>query len=208
MALFILLANGCQKTSETENQESESAPATEITLEDQNKDNQNNLEQETPVNKAQYETIENAQSYIKEGVFKDPESGISFKVPSDANYIEGNKSGANLENRSFRIQNYDPTPGSAEKLALSENEYYIEVAIENSEDSSLQDCATSLASVETVETKDGKRYMGLPDQGGDSGGERYAICFQGKGPDYYIQITENNSKHPVRDLIKNSFDEE
>lgn len=163
------------------------------------------VEVETPTPESELPVAEeNDTVYIQDGRFHDPESGISFDVPEDATYIDVRGTGPSIEKVvSFRIQNYDPM--GPDKLALSEDEYYLELTVDYQSESSIADCESTLTSIETVEANEGTRVMGSPDQGGDSGGERYAICFNEGLPSYYLQITENNPEYPVREMIKESF---
>ncbi len=198
IAMLTLLGTGCQKKVDTEIQDV--IPT-------------DGFEWQSP-GETGYDYYITKEGY-SDPIFSDPESGISFSLTLDADYLRINKSGEGPEKIvSFRIQNYDPK--GADKIGLNDIEYYIEFSVyyddstgtAYSESFGLEDCATILSSIETVESNEGTRYMGYPDQGGDSGGERYAICYNGNGPDYYLQITDNNSDHPIRELIKSSFFQE
>lgn len=189
--IFSLATSGCQKTEQ-------------VVMDDVSQ----NTESEISDQEAQNPEIAKQNDYIKTDddnvTFYDPESGLGFSLPSKEVYLTTNETGEEADKTmSFRIQNYDPD--GPEKFGLTQSEYYIELTVDYKEPSRMDSCQESLTSIETKESKGALIYMGYPDQGGDSGGERYAICFNGSGPDYYLQITDNNLEHPVRELIKESF---
>ncbi len=149
------------------------------------------------------------ESFVETTAFSDPESGIRFELPEGGYYLRKVESPSSTENSvekvvSFRIQNYDP---KQDLVGLSEDQYYIELSIDYADVSpNAVSCADALTELETAEAVEGARYMGYPDQGGDSGGERYAICSDSPvAYNYYLQITENNPSHPVREKVKNSL---
>lgn len=138
------------------------------------------------------ETIENKEASIQNGVFIDPNSGVRFEVPEDSTLsVEKDGNGQYI-----RIQNYTADDS---KLALAKEDFYIEVF--TSESSEMKDCEEEYPEFTLV--KDGI-YSGLPDQGGDSGGERYGFCFDKAS--VYMQVTENNSENPVRKMIIDSLE--
>lgn len=126
--------------------------------------------------------------------------GFEFKYPANKFTTPENQDG------NIRIQNYDPNVDSLK--GLGNGEYYIETwLIDESKGNKInQDCTKQFEEIDKETTNPGAKFIyGYPNQGGDPGGTRYAVCVDKAKTQIFVQVTENSNNLNIAKNIINSL---
>lgn len=103
----------------------------------------------------------------------------------------------------IRLQNYVPDD---DYMGLEPGHYYLEIhiPIKNPKDEGFASCK-DLVEAREVQISGLTGYRGYGEAGGDSGGQRFALCLEGSGKFFLVIATERHEDGPIANAILDSF---